>query len=100
MVNRTLPDINAIMNQPDLERYLVGDVITFQKADGFVWQILLLGVTDKGEFEASFWNGRPNLLHISQERLDTLRIVKVERMEPEDVAAHRAMLAFDERTAA
>lgn len=93
-------DIETIMSQPDLERYAVGDIIIFQKADGFIWPILLLGITENDEFEASFWNGRPNLFYILRGGLDALRIVKVERMSAKDVAAHRAMLGLDGRIAA
>jgi len=70
-----------------------GDMITFQKANGSVWTIILLEpslVPDA--WECMWWDGWPHKITLAQSVLDGLRVVKRERCTDEQMAHWEAML--------
>jgi hypothetical protein len=83
------------MNGPNPSKWHVGDEIEFQKADGWKWTLTIVGVTEAGEYQAMWWDGRPHLFYIMAEGLDALRITKRRTHTEESVSMWRHLLGLE-----
>lgn len=93
---QAMAKIAGIMAQPDPERFQSGDVIEFQKCDGWKWPVTILGRNAAGDFDAMFYTGEPWHFTATEDELAALRIVRVDVMDGESVTMYRRLLGLEE----
>lgn len=75
-------------------KFQVGDMITFEKASGRNWPLLILDIRGN-DVDVICYNGNPHLVRIKVTTLDALRIVKIEKFNTEAVDMYRALVGLD-----
>lgn len=77
-------------------RFGVGDVITFQAADGWEHVITVLGFTTcRNGVLAMHYDGLPHFVAVTASDLDLLRVVRIDVMGASDIAMYREWLGLD-----
>ena len=87
-------DMETLLHGPNPARHQAGDMITFEKADGLRWIVTVLGTAEDGDMVLMAWDGLPHLLYASEDALDRLRIIRVERADTASLAEWRTMLKY------
>jgi len=86
----------AAWSQPNPTQFQVGDVVEFEKLDGWRWIVTILGRAPDGSFECMIYDGKPHFLAVDEGALAALRVVKRGRMDEETIDMYRCMLGLDE----
>lgn len=101
--NESLPRINNPAKTVDFlghfhgdnpARFQVGDLITFKKADGWTWPIMILGI-DGEDVDAMFYDGMPHRFRCAMEDLAALRVIRIEEVDEETVSMYRRLVGLD-----
>ena len=93
-----VPPLSRILENfyaPDAPQFRIGDSLTFEKADGTLGFVTILGQDAGGEVECMFFNGRGHHVQVSLDDLCDLRIVRIDTMRMEDVEMYRRLLGLD-----
>jgi len=85
--------LEAIDNTP-LEYFEVGDIITFECAEGWYHTITILGVRPNGAVDAMAYDGEPHYVLTAVKAIVSLRVVRRDRMSIGDVAMYRRILSL------
>jgi hypothetical protein len=73
-------------------RFQVGDVITYEDSEGWHRVVTILLTTSCGGAVAMVYDGLPHYEAIELKDLDCLRVLKIDRMGPHDVASYLTMM--------
>jgi hypothetical protein len=82
------------LRSADAEKFQIGDVIEFEKADGRRWILTILGGSP-AMYDLMAYDGRPHHLTGDATFLESLRITNVSRMDDETVDMYRALLGLE-----
>jgi hypothetical protein len=86
--------IAAALRAADPEKFQIGDIIEFEKADGWRWIVTILGGSARA-YDLMAYDGRPHHFMGDAKFLDTLRITNVTRMDEEAIDMYRGLLGLD-----
>ncbi|KQV34445.1 MULTISPECIES: hypothetical protein [unclassified Rhizobium] len=75
-------------------RFFVGDIVRFQDVEGWTHIITILGTRPCGFVDAMTYDGRAHYIGITLEEISALRVIRVERMDQEDVDMYRRQLGL------
>lgn len=95
LVGRRRQPFLELFEMENPPKFSVGDMLKFQKVDGSVSYLTILGFKPDGTVESMFYDGRPHYFTCVDTDLDALRVLEVETMSAEDVASYREALSLE-----
>lgn len=95
LVGRRRPTFHDVFEQQNPPKFSVGDMLKFQKSDGYVWYLTILGFRPGGVVDAMYYDGLPHPFLCTLSELSNLRIVEITTISREDVEDYRAALGMD-----
>ena len=98
LVGRRPTTFKEFFASPNADRFAVGDMINFIKADGEQRWLVIMGLNCNGHVDAAFWDGLPNHFETTIDELSALRILRTDKMTMEDVSMYRRFLGIDSPT--
>lgn len=95
LVGRRRPTFHDVFEQQNPPKFSVGDMLKFQKSDGYVWYLTILGFRTGGVVDAMYYDGLPHPFLCTLSELSTLRIIEIKTMSQQDVDSYRSLLDMD-----
>jgi len=83
-----------MLQQPNPVHYKAGDELTFRKADGWIWNLTILGI-DGEQVDAMMYNGMPHHIPLTLGDLDRLRILSIREHDNDFVTMYRKLVGLD-----
>lgn len=95
LVGRRRPTFHDVFEQENPPKFSVGDMLKFQKSDGYVWYLTILGFRPGGVIDAMYYDGLPRPFLCTLSELSNLRIIEIKTMSQQDIDSYRAELGMN-----